>query len=505
MGSESSSGGRPDADGRARAVGPEPRVTEPAGRGSRRATRWIDRAGFEVVRALAAFLVRLFYRDVEVVGIEHVPSGGPLIVAANHQNALVDPLVVLATLPRRLWPVAKAPLFRNPLVGPFLRLVGAIPIHRALDAEGQPTSNVTAFRAVAARFRAGEAILVFPEGVSQPEPRLMPLRTGVARMLLGAGEASMRGGDDTLVPVGLLYDEPGRFRAGRALVLVGPPVPTADCVGWAGADGRRAVRELTGRLAAAIRALVIEAGDRETLRLLRVAEGIWREEAAAERVSRADSAAWLQAAARAYRWLRDRAPDRVERLRRDVERYASDLERTGLGDARLDRRYPVRVVARYAVQEGLALLAGVPLALLGVAMHGLPYRLTALATRLARPEPDTEATVKLAAGTVLYPAAWLVEAAVAWRLGGGWALGLFGAALLPGGFFALAWRERLDRVRKDARALLSVLADGDLAARLAARRRALRRELEALTELVPAPVLDGDGGARGSGGLRDGP
>ncbi|MGH7300879.1 MAG: 1-acyl-sn-glycerol-3-phosphate acyltransferase, partial [Candidatus Rokuibacteriota bacterium] len=46
-----------------------------------------------------------------MVGAERIPVAGPLIVAANHHNALVDAVLLLAVIPRRLVPVAKAPLF----------------------------------------------------------------------------------------------------------------------------------------------------------------------------------------------------------------------------------------------------------------------------------------------------------------------------------------------------------------------------------------------------------
>jgi len=65
---------------------------------------------------------------VDVVGAERIPRHGPLIVAANHHNALVDAVLLLSTIPRRLVPVAKAPLFGNPLIGPFLRVIGALPL-----------------------------------------------------------------------------------------------------------------------------------------------------------------------------------------------------------------------------------------------------------------------------------------------------------------------------------------------------------------------------------------
>jgi hypothetical protein len=64
-------------------------------------------------------------------------------------------------------------------------------------------------------------------------------------------------------------------------------------------------------------------------------------------------------------------------------------------------------------------------------------------------------------------------------------------SLLPTGFFALSWTERLDRVRREARGLLAVLVDRDLRGHLLGRRRAIMAEFQELLRLVPEPVLDG--------------
>ena len=446
--------------------------------------------GARLIRGLCRLLVRLFYGEIEAVGLDRVPAVGPLLVAANHQNALVDPMLLLATLPRHLRPLAKAPLFAHPLVAPFLRLAGAIPVHRRQDvptgAAAPPDRNAATFRAAAATLAAGGAILIFPEGVSQPEPTLMPLRTGAARLLLEA-EAGPPPAGVTLLPVGLVYHEPGLFRGGWAGVLVGAPVPTADCIALARTEPDQAVRQLTARLDDALRALIVEAGDRETLRLLTLAGAIWGGDTGAPPagVPRAEE---LRQLSRAYRYLHEREPRRVDALRAALAAYASDLARSGLPLTGLPGGYPPGAVARYALREGVALLVALPLALWGLLVHGAPYRLVALATRATSPDPDTVATVKLAAGVLLYPVAWLGETWLAWWLGGPWLLTAFLALLAPSGLAALAWQARLGRVRRDAAAFLRFLADRDLARRLAARRATLRVELEALARLVPAAI-----------------
>jgi hypothetical protein len=137
------------------------------------------------------------------------------------------------------------------------------------------------------------------------------------------------------------------------------------------------------------------------------------------------------------------------------------------------------------------LLGGLPLALWGLASHAAPYWLTWAAAKLLRPEPDVEATYKLVAGVVIYPLAWIVEGGLLWRWGGGGPLALFAALLIPGGFFALAWSERLRRLYRESRALLRLLVDRDLGRHLGERRRAILDEMDRAVSRVPEPVLAG--------------
>jgi 1-acyl-sn-glycerol-3-phosphate acyltransferase len=424
-----------------------------------------------------------------VIGAERIPRSGPLIVAANHHNALVDGVLLLSALPRRLVSVAKAPLFSNPLIGPLLRLIGALPVHRRQEGGRDPARNDRLFAASTATLRGGDAILIFPEGVSQPEPTLMPLRTGAARMLLAAEADSV--GPVTLLPVGLMFHEPGTFRTGWALIAVGEPVETADFVTLARSEPEEAARRLTVRLGEAMRRLIAEVDDRQTLRLVEHAERLWREEreggAPPDAAARAE---WRRRATRAYRYLIHHAPVRIEALRGLVERYVKDVEAAALG-TKVGLRPPgARVALRYAVRQLAILLGGLPLALWGLGSHAVPYWLTGAAVKPLRPEPDVEATYKLAAGVVIYPLAWIAEGWLLWRWGGG-LLALFVVLLIPGGFFALAWSERLRRLYRESRALLRLLVDRDLGRHLGERRRVILEEMDRAVARVPEPVLAG--------------
>ncbi len=434
------------------------------------------------------FLLALFYRRIDVVGLENVPASGGLVVAANHHNSVVDAMLLIARMPRRVHTLANAPLFGHPLIGPFLRLAGALPVHRRQEAGTDPARNAALFEATTATLRGGGAIAIFPEGRTQPEPVLLDLRTGAARMVLAAEQAT---GDEaarpaiTLLPVGLVFTAPGTFREGQALVLIGPPVPTAQAARLARSEPERAARALTDDLAAALRGLIVEAEDRETLRHLRFAEELWRREGGEVPADPAGRVAWLRSAMRSYRLLCERAPARIAAFRRRLAALVLEMERSGLGPEDLTPpATPARLAGR-VVWQGVVLLLLSPLAAVGIALHILPYALTGLAVRLMKKTDEEEATDKIAAGLVFYPLVWILETWAALHWGGVWIAVALLALLFPGAFFALAWHERLERRRRDTRAFACCLRDRELPARLLAARGELAAELRALAGLVP--------------------
>lgn len=434
--------------------------------------------GFGLVRALIRVLLAVFYRRIEVVGAEQIPGRGGLIVAANHHNSVVDAMILLAVLPRRLRTLAKAQLFQHPLIGPFLRLIGALPVHRRQEAGDEPRKNDALFEETTRTLRQGGGIIIFPEGRTQPDPVLLELRTGTARMLLAAQPAEV-----TLLPAGLVFQKPGIFREGHALVLFGEPVPTQECSALARTAPEEAARSLTEVLARSLRELIVEAQDLETLTLLEMAEGIWSTDQGAPRAG-VERVRWLQQAADGYRRLLRRAPERLAQYVRRLQGFAAELDAAGLTLAGLAQERSAGRAGRFALRQAFALLVGAPLALCGFLIHGVPYFLVGKVVSWIPHSAEEEATDKIAAGLVLFPLAWCLEGWLLLRYGGTPALLAFLALLVPAGFVAPSWRERLARVDREVRGLARVLREPGLLARLRGERDHLLRELKELAALA---------------------
>ena len=190
-----------------------------------------------IVRMLARVTCRLFYR-VDCVGAP--PASGAAMLLPNHANALLDPAVIWATAGRDVRFLAKSTLFDGPL-RPLVAGSGAIPVYRKLDQGVDVSKNTETFAAVDAALAAGDAICIFPEGISHSTGRLVPLRTGAARMALSAERA---GTHVAMVPVGLNFERKTAFRS-RVTVIYGQAFGCGDLSDATAHP--EAARELTDR------------------------------------------------------------------------------------------------------------------------------------------------------------------------------------------------------------------------------------------------------------------
>src|SRR5205085_9725057 len=170
----------------------------------------------------------------------------------NHPNGLVYPAYLLAYPPRNVSCLAKSPLFRMPVIGFFLRARDSIPVyHKQDEGEGASSRNRETFERSAELLRRGGTIAICPEGASHSEPYLLPLKTGAARIALGAASEMWKdrrkdegGANDFevkaeqhqlhpsslvlrpsvyVVPAGLYYTAKTSFRSG-ALLYFGEPI-----------------------------------------------------------------------------------------------------------------------------------------------------------------------------------------------------------------------------------------------------------------------------------------
>lgn len=431
-----------------------------------------------IVLRAATWALDRFYR-VSRVG-PPIPDG-PVLIVANHPNSLMDALVVLKVTGRRVRPLARAPLFDQPIMGHVLRGLGALPVYRRQDDPGQTWRNREVFREVIRALSDGEAVLLFPEGLSHSEPRLAKIKTGAARIALRAEEAAGWGLGLRVVPVGLTYERKHAFR-GRAAAVVGEPVVVSDWREQRATDEWAAVEDMTVALRAALEAVTLNLPTREDRELVEAAERLYRIEKGRVRPRQREALARrlprLRQFAEGLGWLRASDPARYQRLSASVRTYRTRLALLGVGEGELPERFPMGAVLRYAAVEGALLLVVLPLALAGTLLWAVPYQAPRLSLGLYRPTYEVIATVKLVTSLIAFPLTYALYLALGWWLGGVWALAGLAVGTPVAGLAALYWHDRWDAAREDLRILWRAGRRRRLREALAARRKTLVQEFD---------------------------
>ena len=369
-----------------------------------------------VIARGARLLARGIFRSVEIDNPEPGWSHGPAILVANHPTGFSDPALLLGLLESNPRFLAKSTLWKTPGLGWFLDRIGTIPVYRAED--GSTAKNAQMFSAAIGALSTGANIAMFPEGHASSAPYLAPIKTGAARLALGARSEGVRG--LRLVPVGIHYEDAAGIRT-RAYVRVGDVLDldsgldTTGVTPNADAEDHEAVRRLTAEIEERLRRSAPDYESDHEAGCLALASEVALRERGRFRVSLAD---------------RQRIAARLARLKPELrsvvcaeaDGYRDRLEQDGVSDGDLMLAQGRGGLGSRLALLSIALIALAPLVLAGTLLNLVPAAALFAAARY-RHDEMTPATVRLFSAIVLFLVTWLAWAGLAWAVGD-WRLAL---------------------------------------------------------------------------------
>ena len=352
----------------------------------------------------------IFFKRIELYNSENLPEKSGLIFVSNHPNALIDPALLFIALPRKVAFLAKSTLFKMPVIGYLVRTVGALPLYRQQDAGADVSKNQETFSVARELLKKGGAIAIFPEGVSHDKPQLQPLKTGAARIALGAVSSGKNPAslDLRIVPVGLYYTEKTTFRS-EALLHIGESFPVLPVeLDEHGHPPREAVKNLTEKIESALREVTLNAESDADIAVARIAEEVFtsvtpHEENLAERLE------FLK------KFVAESPSEDDVKLEKRLADYNKKLDRLGIGSEFLALAdFSKKFVLKHALIRSWYLVLLAPFAVFGAVLHFPAYQFGKFMaySETKKGHFDMASTMKLLTGLVLMPLTWLIFAGV---------------------------------------------------------------------------------------------
>ncbi len=370
-------------------------TAHPAASGLRRRER--------IVKNTANLAVRLVYRSVEIRQRPGETSTGPQLTVSNHFGGFADALIQAYALDRVPRFIARDVIWRIPIARQVMEFARAIPTHKPED-KG-PAGNDQMFSSTYDALGEGDLIMIFPEGVTVDDPSMARIKTGAARIALGARASGVEG--IQIIPSGIHYDDKASLRS-KVWVNVGTPLDLdAEIERYAppgtpqDASNREAVRALTADIEERLRRSAPNYVDWQEERTLTEAAAVTLRTVpgATDEVDYGDESDLANLLSR-------RPPEAKAAITTALDRYTADLDAAGLNDRQMvtsqaSRRSFLRRMV-WNIIVGLLLL---PFALVGFVINLLPFLLLWLIGRI-KLDPAVAATVKPGAAIVLFSIIW---------------------------------------------------------------------------------------------------
>lgn len=374
----------------------------------------------QFVHAVISIALRLFFRRIETADVETVPKDEPIIFVINHPNGLVDPALVFVSLRRRVSFLAKSTLFSIPVGGTIIRALEALPVYRRVDAADDMSKNLETFKVCEELLAQNRCIAIFPEGVSHDDSKLKPIKTGAARIALGALGVNEQLKNLKIMAVGLFYTSKTAFRS-EVLIRYGEIIDVKKFeLDEKGEPPKDAVNNLTAEIEKALRNATLNLESQEELDAVLKAEALFSSvyKNLLFKNTLTNTFQSLQSLAEKYKLLAQNEPEKMRQLNEKITAYEKDLKTGGVTTESLSVfQHPTSYVFRYLVLRIILLIIFAPLAIIGGIIHSPAYLFSNLIGVMFKTHGTDTAgsTYKIVAAIVVMPLTWLTTFLIVWH------------------------------------------------------------------------------------------
>ena len=365
-----------------------------------------------LLQQYAKFCFHIFYRKIEVINRQNIPKNQPVILAPNHQNALMDAMVLVCNTSYQNIFLARADIFKGKRLIRFLTYLNIMPIYRIRDGiENVKKNDVVFEKTLQVLHNKNNPLILFPEGNHGNRRRLRQLVKGLFRIAFQAQEKYGNQKGVKIVPVGVDYGHYQNFRT-TLFVNIGKPIEVSQFMEAYHENPVMAINQMKDRFGESLSKQMIDIQTEEYYDLYMYLRKIFNREMR-QKLGISDGS--LSGKFRADKVMIDglnreleTKPESIRELDVLVKEYQSGLKKAGLRDWILGKgkeSFPELVVA------SVLKAAFFPVFLFGFINNYLPYQFIKKKTQRIK-DPQFVSSFRYVLGMIVFPVWYLITGCI---------------------------------------------------------------------------------------------
>lgn len=444
--------------------------------------------------------MKVFYRNYEVMGAETLPDNKGIILCVNHVNALIDAAVLQASTEKNIRALARDGLFKNPFLKPILKMIGTVPIYRRETEQTDTSKNQDTFARCYELLAKNQTLVIFPEGQSHSKSHVQEIKTGAARMALGA--IKVNGEAPVVVPVGMTFSRKKRART-EVLVHYGSPIDLSLPDDISEYEG---VRLITERVKNGIEAVTLNTQSWQDLDLVKRLEQFFSLRTSKTEVDEiyisdskektntnssdqprktlSERFQALQQLIEVQDLLKQHEPEKIRSLMSKLRVFERLCRACGINDYHLAVKYQPLLLTLYTLRTLGIVFIGFPIALWGFINSIIPYSLTQFFTKKISQKIDQHDTAWVMLGMLFFGIFWGLQCNYVYNnFGFYWSL-FYLSSIILGSALAINLKGEYQRTITNLKVFFLFIRKKDLRSYLQTKRQELEAELAQMVRIA---------------------
>lgn len=389
--------------------------------------------GYTLLKMYAKFVHDFFYyKKVTYIGVENIPKDKPVLIAPNHQNALMDALAIIFAQDSQPVFLARSDIFKNPRTAKMLFAIKILPVYRMRDGKEKLKLNEIIYNKTIEVLKFNKRVVIFPEAQHFDTKHVHQLKKGIQRIAFMTEEENDFKAGVQIIPTGIYYSNYWNFRS-KLIVKFGKPITLDDYFDDYKKDPARTIVKFSQVLRKKIIEQVIHIDDlayHDEYDLLRDIYDKKLSENISLKLSSENKIKIDKEIVKKADTLKEKNANDFEKLMENIRVYSDKLkkfrikdwviERSGKGDCMLLRF--------------LFILTGLPVFIYGFINNIIVYLLPSLITKKIK-DRQFESSIKYGFSIFLFPVVYLIQFALVWIFVKIWYVAIIYLVTLP--FFGL--------------------------------------------------------------------